>query len=177
MGTLQARLARGEPAAFAEFYDAYADRIGHYLLVRLGSWADAEDALQETFVRLARMREKLAKVDNLEAYVITIARNEAARLTAGKTRRERKQQSLSLTAEKLFRYDPSDADARENAETVAAAMERLQPDLREVVELKTFAGLTFQQIGQATGVPQGTAATRYRSALAKMRAWFARQPQ
>lgn len=175
MGTLQARLARGEPAAFAEFYDTCADRVGHYLLVRLGSWADAEDALQETFVRLARMREKLAEVDNLEAYVITIARNEAARLTAGKTRRERKQQSL--TAEKLFRYDPSDADARENAETVAAAMERLQPDLREVVELKTFAGLTFQQIGQATGVPQGTVATRYRSALAIMRAWFARQPQ
>jgi RNA polymerase sigma-70 factor, ECF subfamily len=177
MGTLQARLARGEPAAFAELYDAYADRVGHYLLVRLGSWPDAEDVLQETFVRLARTREELAEVDNLEAYVITIARNEAARLAAGKTRRGQKHERLSLNAEKLFRYDPGDADARENAELVAAALERLDPDLREVVELKTFAGLTFQQIGQVTGVPQGTAATRYRSALTKMRAWFARQPQ
>ena len=175
MATLQARLARGEPAAFAELYDACADRVGHYLLVRLGSWADAEDALQETFVRLARAREKLAEVDNLEAYVITIARNEAARLVAGKTRRQRKLQPLA--AEKLFRYDPGDAAARENAETVAAALARLEPDLREVVELKTFAGLTFQQISQATGLPQGTAATRYRSALAKMRAWFERQPR
>ena len=76
-----------------------------------------------------------------------------------------------------FRTRVADAHARENAETVAAALQRLEPDLREVVELKTFSGLTFQQISQATGLPQGTAATRYRSALAKMRAWFARQPQ
>jgi RNA polymerase sigma-70 factor, ECF subfamily len=175
MATLQARLARGEPAAFAELYDACADRVGHYLLVRLGSWADADDALQETFVRLTRTREKLAQVGNLEAYVITIARNEAARLAAAKARRQQEQRPLA--AEELFRYDPGDADARENAETVAAALQRLEPDLREVVELKTFAGLTFQQISQVTGLPQGTVATRYRSALTKMRAWFARQPQ
>jgi RNA polymerase sigma-70 factor, ECF subfamily len=175
MATLQARLARGEPAAFAELYDACADRVGHYLLVRLGSWPDADDVLQETFLRLARTRAKLADVDNLEAYVITIARNEAARLMANKAKDQQKQEAL--TAEKLFRFDPADTDARENAETVAAALDRLEPDLREVVELKTFAGLTFQQIGQATGLPQGTAATRYRSALAKMRAWFARQPK
>ena len=81
MEPLQARLARGDPNAFASLYDACADRVGHYLLVRLGSRADAEDALQETFCRLVRLREKLANVENLEAYVITVARNEAARFT------------------------------------------------------------------------------------------------
>lgn len=175
METLQARLARGDAAAWAELYDACSDRVAHYLLVRLGSWADADDALQETFLRLARSREKLSSVESLDAYVITIARNEAARLAAGRSRRQRRQEPLA--AEMLFRYDPSDADARENAESVAAALEQLSPDLREIVELKTFSGLTFQQIGQVTRLPQGTAATRYRTALAKMRAWFARQRQ
>ena len=52
MATLQARLAQGDQAAFAELYDAYAARIGHYLLVRLGSRDDADDVLQETFLRL-----------------------------------------------------------------------------------------------------------------------------
>jgi RNA polymerase sigma-70 factor, ECF subfamily len=173
MGTLQARLARGEPAAFAELYDACADRVGHYLMVRLGSWADAEDVLQETFLQLARSRERLAKVESLDAYVITVARNEAARLVTKRGQQQRTQETLG--AEKLFRFDPGNGDAREDAETMAAALEQLKPDLREVVELKTFSGLTFQQISQATGLPQGTAATRYRSALAKMRAWFARQ--
>ncbi len=54
------RLARGEPSAFAELYDACADRVHHYLVVRLGSTADADDVLQETFVCLARTRNRLA---------------------------------------------------------------------------------------------------------------------
>ena len=74
------RLARGDPAAFAELYDACADRVHHYLVVRLGSRADADDVLQETFVCLARTRKRLATVENLEAYVFATARNEAIRL-------------------------------------------------------------------------------------------------
>lgn len=174
MATLQARLARGDQAAFDELYDTYADRIGHYLLVRLSSRDDADDVLQETFLRLARIRRKLAKVDDLDAYILTIARNEAARLAASNARRQRKQEPLR--SEDLFCCQPSDADARETAEIVATALSHLSADLREIVELKTYAGLAFQQISQVTGLPQGTVATRYRSALAKMQTWFARQP-
>jgi RNA polymerase sigma-70 factor, ECF subfamily len=169
MATLQARLAQGDPAAFAELYDACADHVGHYLLVRLGTWDDADEALQETFCRLARMRDKLADVENLEAYVITIARNEAARLAERRARRG--QRESPLRGDEVFQCP--DAAAREAAEAVAAALGRLPPELREVVELKTYAGLTFQQIGEATGLPQGTVASRYRSALAKMERWLA----
>ncbi len=56
MENLGARLAEGDQAAFAELYRACADRLHHYLTVRLGSRQDAEDVLQETFVRLARNR-------------------------------------------------------------------------------------------------------------------------
>ena len=73
------RLARGESAAFAELYDACADRVHHYLVVKLGSRSDADDVLQETFVCLARTRKRLAAVENLEAYVFATARNEAIR--------------------------------------------------------------------------------------------------
>ena len=173
MGTLQARLARGDQAAFAELYDACADRVGHYLLVRLGSRDDVNDALQETFLRLARIRQSLAKVENLEAYVFAVARNEAARLAASRARREAGREPLS--ADELFCSAACDTDARDTAETVAAALQRLVPELREVVELKTYAGLTLQQISHVTGVPQGTVATRYRSALAKLETWLARQ--
>ena len=43
------------------------------------------------------------------------------------------------------------------------------PELREIVELKIYADLTFREISEVTGLPQGTVATRYRSALEKMR--------
>ena len=114
-------------------------------------------------------------MDDLEAYVITIARNEAARLAASNARRRRKQEPLH--GEDLFCCPSNDADAREAAEIVTIALSHLNDDLREIVELKTYAGLTFQQIGQVTGLPQGTVATRYRSALAKMRSWCRKSPR
>ena len=124
-------------------------------------------------MRLARTRHKLVDVDDLDAYVITTARNEAARRAASNARRRKKQ--TPLDSQDLF-CRPNDADAREIAETVATALSQLSVDLREIVELKTYAGLTFQQISQVTGLPQGTVATRYRTALVKMQSWFARQP-
>ncbi len=77
MGSLAAKLAAGNQAAFGELYDRCVEQLHRYLAVRLGSWQDAEDVIQETFVRLARNREKLCSVQNLMAYVFTIARNEA----------------------------------------------------------------------------------------------------
>jgi len=162
------RLARGEPSAFAELYDACADRVHHYLVVRLGSTADADDVLQETFVCLARTRKRLATVENLVAYVFATARNEAIRLVERRTREGRLRAAASM--ESLFHETPTDdLQAIETAEWVAASLARLSHDLREIVELKIYADLTFREISEVTGLPQGTVATRYQSALEKMR--------
>ena len=75
--TLAARLARGQEAAFADLYDACADRLHHYLTGRLGSADHAADVLQSTFVRVVQSRRQFARVDNPIAYVFQIARNEA----------------------------------------------------------------------------------------------------
>jgi len=162
------RLARGDKAAFAELYDACAVRVHHYLAVRLGSRADADDVLQETFVRLARDRQKLAAVENLVAYVFATARNEATRLIERRGREDRLRtefSSLTLVRD----VNTADQQDRDNAERVAALLARLEVPLREIVELKIFAALTFREISEVTGLPQGTVATRYRSALEKMR--------
>ena len=46
MAALQERLARGEQTAFAELYDACADRVHHYLLVRLGTKEESVRAVE-----------------------------------------------------------------------------------------------------------------------------------
>ncbi len=162
------RLARGEPAAFAELYDACADRVHHYLVVRLGSRSDADDVLQETFVCLARTRRRLARVENVEAYVFATARNEAIRWLQRHARRGRLREVLSR--ESLFHEAArEDALAFETAEWVVASLARLSEDLREIVELKIYGNLTFREISEVTRLPQGTVATRYRSAMVKLR--------
>jgi RNA polymerase sigma-70 factor (ECF subfamily) len=163
------RLARGDPAAFEALYDACADRVHHALVVRLGSRSDADDVLQETFVRLDRQRKAVAKVENLVAYVFAISRNEANRFA----RRQARARAVP-TADLLFLEGASDdLVERETAEWVAASLERLTPELREVVELKVYAGLTFREIALATNLPQGTVATRYRTAVERLRVQMA----
>lgn len=174
MDKLAERLARGDAVAFAELYDACADRLHHYLTLRLGSRDEADDVLQETFVRLVRTRRRLASVESLPAYVFTVARNEAARHGGRKTREQGRRSPLR--AEDLFVAAASDLQARETAEMIAVGLGELTEEQRETVELKVYGGLTFREIGEVTGVPLATAATRYRAALERLREWLARQP-
>ncbi|HLW65817.1 MAG TPA: RNA polymerase sigma factor [Gemmataceae bacterium] len=174
MQALGKRLAAGEPSAFAELYEFCAARIHHYLVVRLGSRDAADEVLQEVFLRLVRRRQRLAQVENLLAYVFTITRNEANR-HAGRWQRDKKQQQ-TLSAEDLFEEAGSgDLELRETAEAVAAALQQLPEELREVIELKIYGSLTFREIADLLSIPQGTVATRYRTALARLKEWFARQ--
>jgi RNA polymerase sigma-70 factor (ECF subfamily) len=173
MHELGKRLTRGDQTAFAELYDACADRVHRYLVVRLGSRHDADEVLQETFVRLARTRRRLARVENLVGYVFTVARNEAARWLR-RRRRARGKVSTAGTEALLTEAVADGVQAREAADLVATALGRLAPEQREVVELKTFGGLTFREIGEVTGLPQGTVATRYRTAIGKLRGWLVR---
>ena len=165
---LAGRLAQGDESAFRRLYDTCADSLHHYLTVTLRSRDDADDVLQETFKRLTQSRRKLRGVKNVRAYVFTIARNEALRMARRRSRSQARQ--LSLRPEDLFtEASCEDCRKRQTAERVASALAGLKPELREVVELKTYAGLTLAEIAVVTGKPQGTVATRYRTALQRMR--------
>jgi RNA polymerase sigma-70 factor (ECF subfamily) len=166
MAELADRLARGDPAAFAELYDACADRLHHWLAIHIGSPADADDVVQETFVRLARSRKKLTNVENLTAYVFTVARHEAARLQKRQAREAR-----ALAARPLDN-GPDNTAGGDASELVGMALARLPTEQREIVELKAYAGLTLREIAAVTALPPGTVATRYRTALARLRNWL-----
>jgi RNA polymerase sigma factor (sigma-70 family) len=169
MAELADRLAQGDPAAFAELYDACAGRLHHWLTRITPSQSDADDVVQETFVRLAQSRNKLAKVENLTAYVFTVARHEAARL---RNRQSAENQAAAARPQKPIEQHTA---AYESSEMVAAALARLPSEQREIVELKAFGGLTLREIAEVTALPPGTVATRYRTALAHLRDWLTRK--
>ncbi|MBI3838193.1 MAG: RNA polymerase sigma factor, partial [Planctomycetia bacterium] len=152
--------------------DACADRVHHYLVIRLGSRNDADDVLQETFVRLARTRQKLAGVENVTAYVFAVARNEAARMLGRKYRQGR---MMSDAGAVFCEAASDDSQSREAADTVTAALAQLTMEQREIVALKINAGLGLREIAELTGLPQGTVATRYRTAIGRLRNWFMRK--
>jgi RNA polymerase sigma-70 factor (ECF subfamily) len=170
MHELAARLARGEEAAFTELYDSCADRLHRYLSLRLQSRDAAADVLQDTFLRAVRSRRRFRSVENPTAYMFQIARNEAARAA----KRCRKTEPV-LSSNTLFDVAHVVEATDDVAEIAAAALSRLTPDDREIVELKIFAGLTFREVAEVLHLPPGTVATRYRRALQSLRSWLTKQ--
>lgn len=170
MRTLADRLACGEDSAFAELYDACADRLHAFAAAGLYSGEMASDVVQTTFMRVVKSRRRFRSVANPIAYVFQIARNEVARAAA--KQRGLKVQSIEDTTQVVdFRRPECSADD----EAVAVALGRLASADRELIELKLYAGLTFQEIAEATRQPQGTVATRYRRALESLRGWLEKQ--
>jgi RNA polymerase sigma-70 factor (ECF subfamily) len=167
MRALVWRLAEGDETAFAECYRDFADRLYRYLFVRLRDKADAADSLQNVFLRLARHRDRLRDVRDLGAYLFGMARNEAVRL------REHQHSFAALQPEVVEAKSPQNAVDVQDA--AAAALARLDAAQREIVELKIFAGCTFREVAEILELPQGTVATRYRTALEHMRAWLTQE--
>lgn len=157
------RLAAGDWDAFAQLYDDIADRLHHYLWMETGCRDDAADILQETFVRLYRFREKLATIENLSAYAFRVARNELLRWLES-----HKRSTVSLDC--LFEMPAVQPEVElETREIVATILERLDDRHREVIELKIFAKLTFEEISEVMEYPPGTVATWYRRSIEKLR--------
>jgi RNA polymerase sigma-70 factor, ECF subfamily len=154
-------LASGRPEAFAALYD----RLGRSLLrvarLMLHGSADAEDAVQDTFVELARRRDRLEQVRDLDAYVFAMLRHAIGRRLQ---RQRRGQQSLkSLLPPATDKPDICLADE------LTDALKALPAEQREVIALKIDGGLTFAQIGAVLNLSPNTAASRYRYALEKLR--------
>ena len=69
--------------------------------------------------------------------------------------------------------EPAAADASTEEQMLAeSALRTLPPEQREVVYLKVYEGLTFQEIGERCGVSLNTAASRYRYAIEALRRVF-----
>ncbi len=159
---LAARLAKGEEQAFAELYDEYGGRLYAYLLSRTRRADAAENLLQTVMLRVVRYRRKLRSIDNLRAWLFTLARNE--------TRRQHGKTGLpeSAAVDPLLLAAPPDQET-EDGEALRRAVARLSPEHHEVISLKTWQRLTFSEIGEVLGISRNTAASRYRDALQDLR--------
>ncbi len=162
---LLGRIARGEDAALAELYDAFSRRLHGYARALVRAEADADEALQETFLGLLRNRKRLDAVEDPVAYLFRSVRNAAL---AARERARRRGVAIESIAEPFVEArDPADAAGAEEANALLA---KLPDEQREVVVLRVYSGMTFEEIAQVLEVSINTAASRWRYAAEKLRA-------
>jgi RNA polymerase sigma-70 factor (ECF subfamily) len=158
-------LASADAGAMTRLYDLAAGKLYGLALWRTGSKEDAADVVHDVFVRLAEQRERLRRVREPKSWLLTVAR----RLAIDRTRRRRRQSADSLDEHPYLEAPPHDAERFVEARRISRQLAVLPPAQREVIFLYHFSGLTFAAIGEITGVPTFTAASRYRLAIQKLR--------
>ncbi|HEY2584642.1 MAG TPA: sigma-70 family RNA polymerase sigma factor [Tepidisphaeraceae bacterium] len=158
-------LAAGDPAAYAALYARLARPLLRVAAAMLGGGAgEAEDVVHDVFVALARRREKLRRVEDLDAYVFASLRHAiAARLERRRTERRHLERIAAMRDEAVGPPEMAVDDR------LADALATLPPEQREVILLKVDAALTFAQIAEVLRISPNTAASRYRYAIEKLR--------
>ncbi|HTK74334.1 MAG TPA: sigma-70 family RNA polymerase sigma factor [Gemmataceae bacterium] len=152
-------------------WTAWLDAHGPALVLFARQWvpgrADAEDVVQEAFLRFWRSRHRAA---DPAAYLFACVRRCALEWLRGQSRRSRRE----LASAREEHSDPSllvgPIEQEERRVAIEAAMGQLPAEQREVVVLKIWGELSIPQIASALEVPVNTAASRYRYALARLRA-------
>ena len=127
------------------------------------SAADAEDVVQEAFVKFWRRNHNIANRALLYAAVRSIA------LDSIRRDKRRARREATVFAETEPAIEPQFEWQDETQSTLAAAVGSLPHDQREVLVLKIWNELTFNEIASALGISQNTAASRYRYALANLK--------
>lgn len=172
----------GDAVAFEQLVTRHKRGLYNFLLRSVHDRSRSEEMLQEVFLRVIRAKDRYQRTARFTTWIYTIARN----LCVDESRRQKFRRTLPLEAKRRGRggddgqsiLDVTEAqqvgiDAESEApkvrERVAAAIDGLPDDQREVFMMRQFGGLSFKQIGEAVGAPENTVKSRMRYALEKLR--------
>ena len=174
---LLAGLGMGEFDTGAAFVRRFQRRVFGLALSIVNDPALAEDVAQEALAKAWRHAQAYdARRGSVATWLLTITRNLA--IDALRLRRAQPTDPEVLVALELpsSSAEPADlAASQDDAERIRVAVGRLPLDQRRALVLAAFHGRTAKEISMAEGIPLGTAKTRIRSGLIKLRAVLVEQ--
>ena len=130
----------------------------------LGNRQDAEDAVQETFIRMLQSLRRWDSSREFEPWLLAIAGNRCRTALAARKRRPHWQSLVEPPVEPVCRHD----DAKQLSEEVEKGLQLLREDYREAFVLFHEQGLSYDQISEAIGRPLGTVKTWIHRARAEL---------
>lgn len=160
------RFQNGDLYAFDLIVKRYKNQLLNFVYRFLGNAEEAEDLVQETFLRVYRNRKAYQKVAKFSTWIYTIAGNLAK--TELRKRKRRKFFSISDLGYNEKDYDISDeafnpekdVDGRMKEEIIYREIEDLSPKFREVILLRDVQQLSYEEISQIVKIPLGTVKSR-----------------
>lgn len=167
---LVARVVAGEIRLYGRLVERHQRGLYWSVIRMVGDADEAEDIVQEAFVRAYRRLADYDPAYRFSTWLYTIARNRAR----NELRRRKVWGFLSLSREESPTLRSTEeasesAEANELGQALGECRRRLPDDQRETFDLRHADGLSYAEIAAVTGVPQGTVMSRLSRARRKMR--------
>jgi RNA polymerase sigma factor (sigma-70 family) len=165
---LAQRLCAGDESALADVYERLSAFVFSLALRVIGDRNAAEDVTQDVFVGLWNQPDRFdPSRGTLRAYLGTLTHRRAVDLIRREEARRRRETKTS--------HEPVASPAVDDlaltgltGETLRTAVASLPDAQRRAVELAYFEGHTYRQVADTLGIPEGTAKSRLRLALARI---------
>ncbi len=169
LSALCSQLALGDISALDGLYRDLARELYAFALWSCGRPDQAEDLVQETFVRLTRSADRVAKARRPKAYIFKLLH----RLVIDAARRSPNETPMD---ELLLIPVGAEQEQLTHARQVTAFVSALPVAQRQALLLREIMGMSFREIADATGVTLFTAASRHRLGLKTLRRRLAEPP-
>ena len=170
--SLLQRLRLGENDAFLELYNIYHPALYNYVLRFVKIPAIAEDILQDTFLKIWEIRERIDPDLSFKAYLYRICRNSVFKLV----KKIAGDEGLRLQVMLQFKQSVSDADLKvrwqQYEEILYAAIDQLPPQRQRVFMLCREEGLTYDQAAEQLGISRNTVKEHMVLAMKSIKEYF-----
>lgn len=163
---LISRFQKGDVQAYDVLVRRYKDQLLNYVYRFVNSRTDAEDLVQETFLRVYKNKHYYKEIAKFSTWVYTIAGNLAK--TELRRRKRRRIFSVSNFVNEDRDYDIPDADHNPERdvdgamkdEIIQKAIDKLPTKFKEVILLRDVQGFAYEEIGDILDIPLGTVKSR-----------------
>jgi len=163
---LIAKFQQGDLQAFDILVRRYKDQLLNFVFRFVGNRNDAEDIVQETFLRVYKNKHYYREIAKFSTWVYTIAGNLAK--TELRRRKRRKLFSISNFVNEERDYDIPDQERNPEQQVdsvmkdgiIQKAIEKLPPKFKEVILLRDVQGFSYEEISQILSIPLGTVKSR-----------------
>jgi RNA polymerase sigma-70 factor (family 1) len=166
------RLQKGDSDAFLELYNHYHSALYHYVLRFVKSPAIAEDVLQDVFLKIWEIRDRIDPELSFKAYLYRICRNSVFKLL----KKISVDEALRLQVMQHFTQSVADADLKilwqQYEEILHAAINNLSPQRRKVFRLCREEGKSYEQVANELGISRNTVKEHMVLAMKQIREHF-----
>lgn len=151
---LLARCLQGDRQAQQRLYEMTMQLV-YRLMVRLVGLQDAADLTQQVYLKLFSRLDQFSGKSRFETWLYRLATNEALQFL----RKNKNRKTITLMGDPVNQDQP-ESERDEQRELLEVAMQRIDPELRSIFMLREVEKMSYREIAEIVGIPEGTVGSR-----------------